>query len=247
MKTCSICKKEKEYSEFCKNKSSKDGYHYSCKECHNRENSKWKKDNPGKEREYYYKNREKRILYSKEWAHNNPEKRKISREKWIRNNPELAKEAARKSYYKPENHKRKMEYNKKWVLANPDKTRKGHRDYMKRNKEKRIMLQNRRKARQRETAISKVNYNKILERDNWTCQYCGVKTSKDLPLKDNNYTTFDHVIPLCRGGTETEHNIVVACYKCNCIVKRNKLVEEMPEGFRAPDMDYFYEWDLVKI
>ena len=34
-KICSSCKKEKSFSEFCKNKSRPGGLHYSCKSCKN--------------------------------------------------------------------------------------------------------------------------------------------------------------------------------------------------------------------
>lgn len=34
MKTCSVCKQEKELSEFSKNPRKKDGYSYDCKACH---------------------------------------------------------------------------------------------------------------------------------------------------------------------------------------------------------------------
>jgi hypothetical protein len=227
LKICSVCKKEKDYSEFCKNKSTKDGYHGQCKECHNQKNKEWRKQNPDKEKIYRERNKEKHALYAKEWDLKNPEKRREAREKWKQNNPELYKEVNRKSYYKPENYKKKKEYNKQWAKDNPEKVREKNREWFKKNKEKRIKYNNIRKARKRKTMITPINYKKILERDNWICQYCGVKTSKNLPLKHDRYTTFDHVIPLCKGGTETEDNIVVACYKCNCIIKRGKLIEEV--------------------
>ena len=40
MKRCSKCKEEKEFSEFCLNKKSKDGYNYSCKKCANKKINK---------------------------------------------------------------------------------------------------------------------------------------------------------------------------------------------------------------
>jgi 5-methylcytosine-specific restriction endonuclease McrA len=43
-------------------------------------------------------------------------------------------------------------------------------------------------------------------RDNFCCQYCGVKT-KEL--------TIDHVIPKSRGGDDSWENLVSACKKCN--------------------------------
>lgn len=48
----------------------------------------------------------------------------------------------------------------------------------------------------------------IYTRDNYTCQYCRkVFTSNDL--------TFDHVIPVSRGGARNWDNIVTCCIPCN--------------------------------
>jgi len=45
-------------------------------------------------------------------------------------------------------------------------------------------------------------------RDNYECQYCGLKFSiKDL--------TLDHVIPVSRGGPKDWKNIVTCCRLCN--------------------------------
>lgn len=52
-------------------------------------------------------------------------------------------------------------------------------------------------------AVSRTN---VLHRDNYTCQYCGVK---------RNNLTLDHVLPRCRGGRDTWENLVAACNSCN--------------------------------
>ncbi len=58
---------------------------------------------------------------------------------------------------------------------------------------------------------------KIFERDNYTCQYCGRKgTGPDLQL--------DHIVPLSRGGTNDEENLITACGKCNA-EKANKTLD----------------------
>ncbi len=44
----------------------------------------------------------------------------------------------------------------------------------------------------------------ILERDNYTCAYCGV------PAR-----VVDHIIPTSRGGRGTRANGVAACWRCN--------------------------------
>lgn len=50
------------------------------------------------------------------------------------------------------------------------------------------------------------NRKNILERDDYTCQYCGKKTHK---------LTLDHVHPKSKGGEYSWENIVAACPKCN--------------------------------
>jgi len=44
----------------------------------------------------------------------------------------------------------------------------------------------------------------VLERDNYTCIYCG-----------NEATEADHIIPVAKGGTDTMDNLVAACKKDN--------------------------------
>lgn len=46
----------------------------------------------------------------------------------------------------------------------------------------------------------------ILARDNYTCQYCGVR-NRDL--------TIDHVLPRWAGGPHTWDNLVACCRRCN--------------------------------
>lgn len=48
----------------------------------------------------------------------------------------------------------------------------------------------------------------IFARDNFTCKYCG-KQSDEVPLH------LDHVIPVSKGGTNDESNLVTSCRDCN--------------------------------
>lgn len=57
----------------------------------------------------------------------------------------------------------------------------------------------------------------IYTRDNYTCQYCRESFS-------TNELTFDHVLPVSRGGARSWDNIVTCCVTCN----RKK-------GSRTPD------------
>jgi 5-methylcytosine-specific restriction endonuclease McrA len=64
----------------------------------------------------------------------------------------------------------------------------------------------------------------IFLRDNYTCQYCGVR-GKDL--------TLDHVTPRHKGGKHSWDNLVSACRGCNHR-KGGKTVEEAKMPLRRP-------------
>ena len=64
MKICNKCKKEKQFIEFYKNKTKKDGLDSWCIECNRKNAEKWRKANKDKVNEYYrqrYKKDPKRI------------------------------------------------------------------------------------------------------------------------------------------------------------------------------------------
>jgi len=56
----------------------------------------------------------------------------------------------------------------------------------------------------------KVPWNKrnIFVRDNYICQYCGIKLGK-------RNCTVDHIIPKSQGGKNKWENTVCSCFKCN--------------------------------
>lgn len=65
---------------------------------------------------------------------------------------------------------------------------------------------------------------RIRARDNSACRYCG----RQVNWKDRRGElggTYDHVIPMSKGGPSTYGNVVVACRACNS-KKRDKTLEE---------------------
>ena len=48
----------------------------------------------------------------------------------------------------------------------------------------------------------------VLERDGFTCHYCG-RAAPSVPLE------VDHIIPASQGGTDRMENLVTACWSCN--------------------------------
>jgi 5-methylcytosine-specific restriction endonuclease McrA len=80
--------------------------------------------------------------------------------------------------------------------------------------------------RKRTPRFSRYN---IYLRDLFTCQYC----TKQLPEKQ---LTFDHVLPISKGGKTNWTNIVTACHPCNSS-KGNKIIKPIT----APYQPDYYE------
>lgn len=55
---------------------------------------------------------------------------------------------------------------------------------------------------------------RLSEAQNWRCCYCGCRDMQE-GGKSPRRATFEHIIPLARGGRDHEDNIAIACYRCN--------------------------------
>ena len=76
--------------------------------------------------------------------------------------------------------------------------------------------------------VSKLNKRlrfKILERDNFTCQYCGATP------QDGAKLAIDHITPFSRGGETIETNLITSCSKCN-IGKFDTEYPDIKEGLK---------------
>ncbi len=62
----------------------------------------------------------------------------------------------------------------------------------------------------------------VLERDYFTCHYCGQEAN-----------TVDHLIPISKGGTDEATNMVAACIKCNS-GKRDRMTPSFFERTPRP-------------
>ena len=65
---------------------------------------------------------------------------------------------------------------------------------------------------------------KILQRDNFTCGYCGIEQKADK-------LELDHIIPVSKGGKSTPNNLITSCQKCNRY-KSNIDVRDFMEKFK---------------
>jgi len=89
MKTCTKCKVEKNFVEFSKDKSRKDGLFPQCKICKRIDDKK-----------SYLKNRDKIISNSKKWIYNNKEARKEYRRQYNLKNKEIENKKCNEWYRK---------------------------------------------------------------------------------------------------------------------------------------------------
>lgn len=62
----------------------------------------------------------------------------------------------------------------------------------------------------------------ILERDNFTCVYCGRTPSDGAKLQ------VDHVLPISLGGRATAGNLVTSCLECNLGKSGRPLAKRIP-------------------
>ena len=137
MKVCYVCKIEKEFSEFYKDKSTKDGFYYSCKIC-----SKANKNKKNYQKEYYINNREKKLKYQKDYQSTNNEviskyQKEYQKEYYLNNkhkNKDKVKEYSKK-YYEL-NKEKKIEYSKEYYLNNKEYKKIYSKEYNIKNKEK---------------------------------------------------------------------------------------------------------------
>ena len=92
MKTCSKCKIEKPFEDFCKHKTGRYGLYASCRKCVNKHYEDNKEKNKQKRKEYYKNNKEYQKEYQKEYIQENKEKIKEKRKEYILKNIEKNKD-----------------------------------------------------------------------------------------------------------------------------------------------------------
>ena len=200
-KICTKCNCEKELTEFGKNKDSKDGLQYYCKQCRN-SIAKIKRQNPDSNhkeilRKSYAKLKEKRLKEKAEYRESNREL--------------LAKN--QKEYYRA-NKEDCIEYQKKYRIEKKDIIKEKHKEYMKKDFAKISKRNSSHKRRElvRNGDVTTIQLKELIDRSK-KCYWCEKKIGKLYHI--------DHVIPLASGGSHTIDNIVISCPSCN-LRKSNK-------------------------
>ena len=200
MKKCSKCKEIKNFEEFNKNKSTKDGFQLHCKKCI---------------KDYYKKNKEKINEASKKWRKENEEYlKKYYKEPHV-------KERAKKYRKKNEEHLKKR--HKKYYKENEEHLKKYRKDYYQKNKERQNEYYKERRANNpllkvksnMRTRLWMVFKNKSIKKNSKTHEMLGIEWKELKIYIEDKFTEgmtwenygewhIDHIYPLSKAKDE-EH------------------------------------------
>lgn len=186
-KRCRKCSKLKLFTEFGKNKNSKDGLRSECRSCKT----------------------EADALYRS----NHREEINESKRRWNNSNLEYFAEYRQKNIGKvrQNNRKRDLKYKQSKGESLLERVRRQSKEWRQNHPEKGREYARNRRARVLGAVgnISVAEIEALKKFYNYTCLCCG-KREPDVEL------THDHVKPLSRGGENTIQNSQVLCRSCNC-------------------------------
>lgn len=118
-----------------------------------------------------------------------------------------------KAYWSTENQDRINECTSKWKRRNPGRAQDSD---------------HRRRAAIAGTAVGEIDYSAVWDRDNGNCWICSESVDLSVSYPDPMYRSWDHVIPLSKGGSHTMGNLALSHLRCN-VSKRDKIPDRLPE------------------
>lgn len=194
VKCCSKCGDIKPLDAFNKNRTRRDGLSRQCRKCVQVLQTAYRQNN-----------REKCKAAIRRWRLNNPEKDKAAKARWLKNNPDKRKVI--RDRWAHNNKDAFAAMRRRWVNNNPDKVAEiGARALAIR----RARLAN---APGGSYFPTRKDYRPRLAFYGFCCAYCLIAPAE----------TWDHAIPVSRGGSNWPANMYPACFKCN-FSKHDKLL-----------------------
>lgn len=146
---------------------------------------------------------------ARQWRLANPGRSAEHARRWRRKNPGKASAAS-------------VESARRWREANPDKSAEIANRYRRANLGKWVAIYNCRRTRKTEAGGSYTpeEFNVLCNHYNNKCLRCG---------RDDVKLTFDHVLPVSKGGTSDISNGQPLCRSCNSI-KRDRHIDYRPDA-----------------
>lgn len=171
---------------------------------------RWQDENPEKVSAYKAKhaeaNREYNAQRAREYRANNPEKRRQTVKAWAAANPERIAEI--QARYRQRNAALRAERFRAYRQANPEKVSEGMKRWRQENKDKCRVYEANRRAQKRGGSLSPDVVQNLMRLQRGKCACC----HKDLGKSGYH---LDHIMPLAKGGTNTDDNVQLLCPACN--------------------------------
>jgi 5-methylcytosine-specific restriction endonuclease McrA len=144
--------------------------------------------------------------YQRSWTEKNIDKERARWERERKDHPERGRERTRLSYEKHAEKRRaeRREYGRTHREEEVERARAYAKAHPYKHKEHDAAG----RARRFGVAISPVDYEAIFVRDAGVCHICGKEV-------EHAKATFDHIVPMSKGGSHAPENIAVAHYVCN--------------------------------
>ena len=211
MRRCTACGIEKYLKKFSSHRGRRDGIDNRCRTCnrtavknHQRAN---RKQLHARQARYRHNHLDREKVRHAKYRRENGDRQRITHKQWRHCNPDKIKQYNRRGWLRwyPQNRQRVMDSVRQWKLNNPELARINA-----------LNISARRRTRQRSGRVSQTDLLSILIRDENRCWLCGTDVTLDT-------LSFDHVIPLARGGAHDPENLRVAHLSCN-IRKGTKLI-----------------------
>lgn len=175
-------------------------------------------------RKHYLKNRQEYIDRAATYRHADMERNRVYQRRYTKRHKNRVD--AKNARYREENRESLRDRIRNWKHAHPERVREQNRAWSKANPLKRAEYTRRRRARIYATRVGKVSYEAILLRDGWVCHICG-------GLIGPGELSFDHIVPLAKGGAHNDENISPAHLSCNLSKNASLVISAAPPRIRG--------------
>lgn len=114
-----------------------------------------------------------------------------------------------------------------WYRANEDSVKARAATWKLSNRDMAKDSDHRRRAAMRGNAVGPIDYAEVWRRDGGHCWICEKPVDPELEYPHRMYRSWDHVIPIIKGGAHEMNNIALSHLVCNTS-KKSKILDRLP-------------------